>query len=56
MKIAIFLGAGASAAEHCPIQSQLFFEYFTIKRPIFSSFNSSFIVNELNNKGMKIIK
>ena len=24
MKIAIFLGAGASAAEHCPIQSQLF--------------------------------
>ena len=28
MKIAIFLGAGASAAEHCPIQSQLFVEYF----------------------------
>ena len=28
MKIAIFLGAGASAAEHCPIQNQLFVEYF----------------------------
>ena len=28
MKIAIFLGAGASAAEHCHIQSQLFVEYF----------------------------
>ncbi|MGL6107994.1 SIR2 family protein [Romboutsia sp.] len=28
MKIAIFLGAGASAAENCPIQSELFREYF----------------------------
>ncbi len=28
MKIAIFLGSGASAAENCPVQSQLFIEYF----------------------------
>ncbi len=28
MKISIFLGAGASAAENCPIQEQLFKEYF----------------------------
>ena len=28
MKIAIFLGAGASAAEHCPTQNNLFVEYF----------------------------
>lgn len=28
MKIAIFLGAGASAAENCPIQNELFSEYF----------------------------
>lgn len=28
MKISIFLGAGASAAENCPIQDQLFSEYF----------------------------
>ncbi len=28
MNISIFLGAGASAAEHCPIQNQLFSEYF----------------------------
>lgn len=28
MKVSIFLGAGASAAEHCPIQSELFREYF----------------------------
>ena len=28
MKISIFLGAGASAAENCPIQEQIFKEYF----------------------------
>ncbi|RDY25882.1 hypothetical protein CHL78_015950 [Romboutsia weinsteinii] len=28
MKLAIFLGAGASAAEHSPIQDELFSEYF----------------------------
>ena len=28
MKIAIFLGSGASAAENCPTQSQLFIDYF----------------------------
>lgn len=28
MKISIFLGAGASAAENCPIQDELFREYF----------------------------
>ena len=28
MKISIFLGSGASAAEHCPIQNQLFIDYF----------------------------
>ncbi|TQW46797.1 hypothetical protein D1N85_08970, partial [Clostridioides difficile] len=28
MKIAIFLGAGASAAENLPIQNELFSEYF----------------------------
>ena len=33
MKISIFLGAGASAAEHLPIQNELFSEYFKDLKP-----------------------
>ncbi len=33
MKISIFLGAGASAAEHLPIQNELFIEYFRDLKP-----------------------
>ena len=33
MKIAIFLGAGASAAENLPIQNELFSEYFKKLNP-----------------------
>lgn len=33
MKITIFLGAGASAAENLPIQNELFSEYFKDLKP-----------------------
>ena len=49
MKIAIFLGAGASAAEHCPIQSQLFVEYF-------KSLTEKDYKNEMNKELHKFFK
>jgi len=33
MKVTIFLGAGASAAEKVPIQNELFIEYFKDLKP-----------------------
>lgn len=33
MKICIFLGAGASAAENIPIQNELFTDYFKYSLP-----------------------
>ena len=49
MKIAIFLGAGASAAEHCPIQNQLFVEYF-------KSLTQKDYENEMNKELHKFFK
>ena len=49
MKIAIFLGAGASAAEHCPIQNQLFVEYF-------KSLTQNDYENEVNKELHKFFK
>lgn len=49
MKIAIFLGAGASAAEHSPIQNELFSEYF--RHITYKDFG-----NEMNQELYKFFK
>ncbi len=49
MKISIFLGAGASAAENCPIQSELFIQYF-------KNLNSCDFNNDMNKELYRFFK